>query len=272
MSKADLSPLSSLEKGIERLYGPGAIERFYAPAISHVTALWKNNKTGILSPLAITPQTPRNEDDDLALQLSRSRSDAIVTTGKILRDEEALLNNYAWGCSLLPSEHIHAWRSAQGKDAPPYLVILSRGDIDFRHPVFSSSSLRLLIVTGPQGYHKLTTTQKAPTNLAEIISHERPSILSALEHLRAVKDCRHISIEAGAKTASQLYQGSTSLVSQLLLSEYTQPLPATLQTTGALFSSRSAMQGFFPEELQNKRPNKDDALDNPWVFSLRYRD
>jgi hypothetical protein len=79
---------ASVTRLAQQLYGPGFEPR---EGVLHVTAV-----AGLARrTLRIDEHTPKSLADTVALNLARARADAIVITGKLLRDEPAL--SYAPG-------------------------------------------------------------------------------------------------------------------------------------------------------------------------------
>ena len=81
--------------------------------VLHVVATWFDGESHRV--IRITPRSPKSETDFFVLNLARARADAIITTGRILRDEPEL--EYAlpsaWAGSLI------AWRQAAlHRDSP----------------------------------------------------------------------------------------------------------------------------------------------------------
>ena len=73
-------------QAIERLYGERLEDEV---GVLHVASAWRD-ETGRLFALRIGPDTPSSATDGFALALARARCDAILSTGKILRDEPGL--------------------------------------------------------------------------------------------------------------------------------------------------------------------------------------
>jgi hypothetical protein len=121
----------------------------------HVTAVGRTtarreavgSERATLETIAIGPHSPKSATDFFLLNLARARADAIVTTGKILRDEPAVEHRLQ-GADGEPAA-LAAWRRERlGKREPPCSVVLTTGrEIDLFHPLFRSAP-RVIILTG----------------------------------------------------------------------------------------------------------------------------
>ena len=118
--------LSSISDEIEDLFGVRELPK--NAGVLHVTALSQRNDA--LRTIAIDEHSPQSERDNFALQLGRARADAIVITGKLLRDEPG------YAISLPQRGGLRTWRkNVMGREHDPELWILTRtGDLDPNHP------------------------------------------------------------------------------------------------------------------------------------------
>ena len=212
-SLVELSDTSSVDRAARELFGSNFDER---PEVSHSFAAWEPEDGAPLATILINAHSPKSSLDFLALHIARARADAIVITGKILREEPKLTFDLQadprWGDSLV------AWRKERwGIADPPWLLILTRsGDIDFGHSAFHGWP-RPLIFTSDR-----TASRKLAAATCPVIADDAPNIRRAVRHLRIARECRCISIEAGPSSACELYD-SPMMVDELLLSVYSAP-------------------------------------------------
>lgn len=188
----------------------------------HVASAWQAPDDGEWFSLRIGPETPRSPTDAFVLGLARARARAIVTTGRILRDEPGLVHrdDTAEGVALA------IWRRERlGLDEPPQLVVLSRGsDLDLAHPAFAAS--RAIWVTGHAAAEAATARARlsavgrsdaqADALGLEVIGRDRPGLLDTIALLHA-RGLAPVLVEAGPNTASVLYE-EEGRVDELLLS------------------------------------------------------
>ena len=129
----ELSDVFSVDRAARLLFGGPFDTR---PAVSHSFAAWRASRDAPLTTIKINEFGPKSELDWLALHLARARSDGIIITGKILRDEPNL--SYSLHADPRWGNALEAWRERRwGMCDPPWILILTeRGDIDFDHPVF----------------------------------------------------------------------------------------------------------------------------------------
>ncbi|MGB5374832.1 MAG: hypothetical protein WBN15_13695, partial [Polyangiales bacterium] len=132
-SLVELTDAASVDRAARALFGSSFDTR---PAVSQSFAAWRAAEGEPLTTILINEHSPKSDLDFLALHLSRARSDAMVITGKILRDEPQLTFDLhadpRWGDALVN------WRERRwALFEPPWLLILTnRGELDFDHPVF----------------------------------------------------------------------------------------------------------------------------------------
>lgn len=180
--------------------------------------------------IRIGPRAPRSETDRFVLGFSRARADAILTTGKILRDEPDLHYD-------LPEPHragLLAWRSeVHRRVEPPRVVVLTRGlDVEPDHPIFRSWA-RPILFTTPAG----AETWRRHTTFPVVVDPEC-SARAAISWAQRT-GLRVVSIEAGPSTALDLYR-DPCVIDEVLLST-TDIVPAAGAAGGA-FLSRTALR------------------------------
>jgi riboflavin biosynthesis pyrimidine reductase len=166
--------------------------------------------------LRICDRTPKSEVDFLLLNLARARSDAIVTTGRILRQEPALTHDLQG----LPGVRaaLHAWRREElALSQPPWLLVLTSGrDLDPSHPAFHAWARPLVFC--PESSAAQVARVVGRTSI-EVVGHPDPDLRRAIDYLRYRRASRRITIEAGPSTAIEAYR-VPALLEELLLSVY----------------------------------------------------
>jgi len=236
-SLVELTDATSVDHAAAALFGGPFEER---PRVSQSFAVWEPSEGAPLATILINEHSPESSLDFLSLHIARARADAIVITGKILREEPKLTFDLRadsrWGDALV------AWRKERwGIPDPPWLLILTRrGDIDFDHPVFHGWP-RPLIFTSDR-----TATRKLAAAPCPVVSDEAPDIRRAVRHLEVARDCKCISIEAGPSTAFDLYE-SPMMVDELLLSVISAP-PLDPRARGESLQTLSGMRRRFSDE------------------------
>ena len=224
---------SELSARIEALYGN--TDWADRTGILHVAAVGGEPVCAI----AIGPQAPKSPMDRFVLGFARSRADAILTSGAILRAEPDLVHRYS--DSVAESEVLARWRQrVLGKRKPPALLVLSRsGDFPAGHRALAAVD-RGFIWTSAEGGKRLDRSS-APGLSIEIPDAEPASMYEsvswAVERARSVLQARTILIEAGPTISSSLYRDPPSggeadagavfcAVDELLLSRFEGSLDA----------------------------------------------
>jgi len=213
LSLVELSDIASVDRAARKLFGSRLDVR---PTVSHSFAAWRSGQDAPLTAIRINEHSPKNDLDFLVLHIARARADAIIITGKILREEPGLTYDLGadprWGDALLQ------WRERRwGLCDPPWLLILTgSGDLDFSHPVFHGW-VRPMIFTSDR-----TATRKLAAAPCPVVWDEAPDIRSAIRHLQLLRQCECVSIEAGPSTSRGLYERPIA-VKELLLSVYLEP-------------------------------------------------
>jgi riboflavin biosynthesis pyrimidine reductase len=190
---------------------PGAME-----GVLHVAAVWRPPGEERNVVLRIGDGTPHSAIDLLLLHVARARAEAIVTTGRILREERAVTHDLqvAPGVSVA----LHEWRrETLGLAAPPWLLVLTSGrDVDFSHPAFDAWA-RPVVLCPESAAGELR--RRAAGTRVEVVGCVSPSLKTAIGHLRESRGARRISIEAGPSTAVEAYR-SPLLIDELVLSVF----------------------------------------------------
>ncbi len=181
--------------------------------VVHVAAVWAEPGGGLVT-LRINADTPRSGHDFFALNATRARADAIVLTGKILRDEPVLsLDPQGPGRTAAA---LRQWRRRfAGLTEPPVILVLTGGrDLAIDHPIWAGEA-RFAIYTTTEAAARLRPPC-ASRGIA-VVSDPAPDLLSAITYLRDSLSCRTIAIEAGPSTANTLYRDPLT-VDELVLS------------------------------------------------------
>lgn len=184
--------------------------------VLHVVAVWRPPSLDRNVAMRICNLTPRSDVDFLLLNLARARADAIVTTGRILREERHLSHDLQGTPGVRAA--LHAWRRQElSLSQPPWLMVLTSGrDLDPAHPAFHSSARP--IVFCPES-SAAEVARRAEHAAIEVVGHPAPDLRSAIDYLRDRRGARRITIEAGPSTASEAYR-SPALLEELLLSVF----------------------------------------------------
>ena len=228
-----------------------------ATGIIHATALWLRPDGGLLT-LNINTDTPPSRHDRFVLNLARARADAIVTTGKVLREEPSVTP------LLIGPDHevspLVDWRRVVlGKAGHPLALVLTSGrSLDLDHPFFRTPN-PAIVFTGHDAASNMMPA--ALERSIEVVSHAAPSITAAVAFLQKETASGTVAIEAGPSTSLQLYRPSL-MVDELLLSEFLGPaLPRSVQ--GASFLEPAAIEVAFPFRSE---PYSVEEASGPWRF------
>lgn len=199
---------------IRELYG-AALEE---PAgVLHVAAVWLEAGGG-LPTLRITPRTPRSATDRFALGLARARADALLTTGRILREEPALEHRYHED-NTLDAALTHWRRERLAKPRAPVSAVLTSGrDLDLTHPLFAGPA-QVWILTG---LNAAAALQRRLPSRHRVIGRSEPTLHDALSYLRGEASCATVTVEAGGSTTRTLYEAELG-VDELMLSVFAAP-------------------------------------------------
>jgi riboflavin biosynthesis pyrimidine reductase len=231
-----------------------------AGRVLHVAAVWQDG-AGVARVLRIGPETPRSRHDTFLLALARARAEAIVTTGKILREEPALTHGLLGPPALRNA--LAAWRRERlvlGLD--PWLLVLSSGrGLDPAHPAFHAPLRPLLFV--PAEAATGLRERFAETD-ARVVSVPKPDVRLALDHLGRL-GARRVTIEAGPTTARELYAEPVHVDELWLASFAGQPAEAVI---GEPFVDETRLAAALPlatEPVAREEPS------GPWRFLRRWR-
>lgn len=206
---AGLVTATDVERAALALFGDPLRER---PALSQVAAVWSPGD-GTNRVMKIDARSPQSATDVFVLNLARARADAILTTGAILRAEPSL----QFDLTGPGSTALMRWRIDVHRLLPPSALVLTSGrDLDPTHPALGGPAHVVLYV--PQEVADDVRQSLKSFKWTKVHGVERTDAVDALAWLRATRDAKSISIEAGPRTALPLYEHG---VDQLLLSRYT---------------------------------------------------
>ncbi len=232
------------------------------PGVLHVTAVWQD-AGGRLFTLRIGASTPRSATDAFVLGVARARCDAVVTTGRILRDEPEVLHR-------LPDD-LAAWRRQRlGRREPPLTVVLTaRHDVDLAHPLLAR---RALVVTSRDAAPRLVARvrEAGRGDGIEVVGRTAPSLRDLLSFLREERGLADVCVEAGPATTAALYT-EPPCVDELMLSVYLgSALPRGVR--GGAFLGPGVLERVFPEpESLCRRFRRDEPESGPWLFCRHRR-
>lgn len=224
--------LFTVEERIQGLFGASSGA---ADGVLHPVAVCSGPDKRLFV-LKIRPDSPKSEADFFSLNLARARADAIVTSGRILREEPDVSHS-------LP-EALASWRhEIQLKPLPPISVVLTSGrDLDLDHPVLGQGSA--LIFTSLEGASRLAAA--AASREIELVGSDAPTLPGLIDFLRRDKRAQTISLEAGPSTVLPLYRTSSlhpSPIDELILSRYHGSVPDHL--LGAPFLQEDELETLF---------------------------
>lgn len=232
-----------------------------AGRVLHVASAWRAGD-GALRVLRIGPKTPRSSHDAFLLALARARAEAIVTTGRILREEPALTHGPLGPPALRAA--LAAWRRERLVLAlDPWLLVLSSGrSLDPAHPAFHAPLRPLLFV--PAAAATGLRERFAETDV-RVVSVPAPDVRLALDHLRRL-GAKRVTIEAGPTTARALYEEPVR-VDELWLATYEGERPDE-GVIGEPFVDDARLAEALPAASQ---PVARDEPSGRWRFSRRWR-
>lgn len=171
-----------------------------------VHSAYVDARTDALRLLRIGPFTPRCEADGFLLHAARASADAILTTGRILREEPLL--RYDLGAHLGLHEALLAYRVERlDKADPPRLFVLTRGEIPRDHPALRGYARATLLVGGPRPHD----VDAAGLDLVRLGERTLGTFLR-----ERVGEHPTLLVEAGVETVVPLYRQG-GIVDELVL-------------------------------------------------------
>jgi riboflavin biosynthesis pyrimidine reductase len=229
--------------------------------VLHVASVWRD-AGGEARVLRIGPKAPRSVHDAFLLSLARARAEAIVSTGRILREEPALTHGLRGPPELRAA--LSAWRRERlvlGQE--PWLLVLSSGAaLDPMHPAFHAAARPVLFV--PSAAAAALRDRFAATEV-RVVSVRQPSGRLALDHLRRL-GAKRVTLEAGPTTARELYE-APARVDELWLATYAGPPPPP-EAIGEPFVADERLAAVLPET--SAACDREEAS-GPWRFERRWR-
>ncbi len=254
-SEALLAPLAGpedVDPQLARILGgaPGL-----RPGVRHLASVdWERRV------MRISPQSPKSDLDFFLLNAARAASQAIVTTGRILREEPQLSHALAGKPSTL--RVLKSWRAgALGLHEPPRLVVLSRGEgLDFDHRIWHAGLPCIVAVPESAAAH---LESRIPGEVS-IMSLPGPGLRGVIERLQTQHDCQQILIEAGPSTTPSLYEAPCA-VDELWLSQFRSEVGDNVR--GAPFVEERQVASLLPQTAHADHLE----LSGPWRFALHQR-
>lgn len=232
-----------------------------AGRVLHVASVWRGGD-GVSRVLRIGPKTPRSRHDAFLLALARARAEAIVTTGRILREEPALTHGPLGPPGVRAA--LAEWRRERLVLAhAPWLLVLSSGaGLDPAHPAFRGALRPVLYV--PAAAAAALRDRFADTAV-RVVSTPVPSVRLALDHLGRL-GARRITVEAGPTTARELYE-APARVDELWLATYA-GAALDADVIGERFVADGRLAAALPEVSE---PVLRREASGAWSFSRRFR-
>lgn len=207
-----------IERRLEALYG--TVDWAAAGGLLHVAAVEGARRRVI----AIGPHSPPSATDRFVLGAARARSDALVTSGAVLRAEPRLVHRLAE--TVAEESGLRAWRQHRlGRSRPPQLIVLTReGEIPVDHPalqlapggfVWTSAAGRARLggrvgaLDVIAGIPPRAGGRKGPgsglRSGRDAAVGEAGGLEEALEHALAQPGVETVLVEAGPSLAGSLY-------------------------------------------------------------------
>lgn len=246
--------MSTADEISQRLSGLYGQDPATARGVVHVAATWRAPDM-MLRVIRIGPDSPHSDSDAFALRAARMRADALVTTGKILRDEPDVRH-------IESDDALCEWRRERvGRTTPPRTVVLTSGiTLDLGHPLLRTAH-EPMVVTGMAGARKLERAALANEPRVTVVGRSAPGIRDTLALLRE-RGCETILVEAGPTTTGALYDEPV-MVDELLLSVYEAPSIAN-QLVGPAFVSSARLETVF---TRRSDPVQIEEPSGRWSFS-----
>jgi riboflavin biosynthesis pyrimidine reductase len=245
---------SDIERRVVKIYGT---DLRGDRGVIHVMSVWAESARNLVA-LRIGSETPRSETDTFVLNVARARADAIVTTGKVLRDEKDLTHEFRGDNDL--KKAFASWRKQRlDKPEPPISLVLTSGrELDLDHPLFGCSTLPM-VFTSQEGSELIR--ESAARRGVDVVSRPEPSLRDAITTLREKHGAENIVIESGLTTSRSLYE-TPVLLNELMLSIYSgSRLPKSAK--GKHFSSVPQLGLIFPLAGSTFQSDEESGR---WIF------
>ena len=221
-------------------------------------ATWLDG-TGTRVALRICEATPRSETDFFLLNLARARAEAIVTTGRTLR-EEADVTHALQGPALVPDALAEWRRNVLGLGEPPLLLVLSSGrGLEPDHPAFHAPLRPILFV--PEA--AAAPLRARFEGSAAVEGRPRTGARQAVEWLRA-QGATRITVEAGPSASAALYE-EPCLADELWRSTYLEH-ELLSEVVGPALVPDAHLDGLLPVRTGGETVREPSG---PWRFERR---
>lgn len=221
-----------MNRCVSRLFDLFGADVSEATGVLHVAAVCRS-ATGSLHAIRIGPEAPKSESDLLSLAAARARSDVILTSGQILRDEPDLEHTLPGPCG----PELASWRrEGLARPRPARTVVLTSGrDLDLAHPLFAGEN-RVSLLTGEAAAARLEEPGEARG--VEVVARPEPGPRDVLAWC-AEEKFQTVLVEFGPTSARALYE-SPVLIDELLLSVYEEELAPEL--VGPAFGTARSLE------------------------------
>lgn len=258
MRPEDVATTADVERLAALLLGPSAAR---APGVVHVASVGRGPGGGPRCVLHIHPGSPRSSHDRFLLGLARARAEAVLTSGRILREEPRLTHGLPGPPGLRRA--LAAWRrEALGLEEPPWLLVLSTGrELSPGHHAFDGATRALLLV--PQDAD--ATLEARFAGRARVLRDAAPGARRALERLEEIGAGR-ITVEAGPTAAGALYHAPVR-VDALWLATFEDALPP--DAVGPAFPDAAVVEESLPVVSEPYRAVEPSGR---WRFERRSRE
>lgn len=249
---ADLTTADDIAAAVREMYGADLA----STGVVHVTAV--HQRRDVYETLKIRPETPKCAHDFFVLNVARARADAIVTTGKILREEPAVVHRLQGPGRV--ADALAAWRRERlGKSRPPVTLVLTSGrGLDLGHPIFKAWT-RPVVYTSRQGQWNLES--QAADHGVEVVGVDEPGVHGAVDLLRYEFGAATISIEAGPSVSCRLYEPPPAVDELLLSVAEVRDLPQSVRG-GKLLTAEDVARIF----SRYSAPYRVTTADGEWRF------
>lgn len=237
-----------MRDGVESAREPDDVEAWAA-------ALWGapgGVSRGVVQPFAATPvgdewrvlragpPGPPSPLDAFALGHTRARVDAVVTSGRNLREEPR--ENYAYP---IAGEALARWRCERaGRERLPLLAVITSGrGLDLDHPALAPGRRRVLY-TGSDGAARLGAG--ARRRGIAVWAVDAPDPTDLLRRLLDGEGAALVSVEAGPSVSRPLYAPDAPVpVDELVLTAVRGGVPAS--ALGPALLRRADLDARYPE-------------------------
>jgi riboflavin biosynthesis pyrimidine reductase len=245
----EISAAEDVLAAMELLWGETAPAR----GVLHVAAAWQAPDARLVV-MKICDRTPKSAWDFFVLNLARAQADAIITTGRILREEPELRHDLQGPAAEALADYR---KTLLGKTEPPMTLVLTSGrELDLDHPLFAGSTRPLIYTSAGD-----RLASEARRRALPLVIDPQADLRRAVSHLRVQTKAATVSIEAGPSTTRSLYAPPLA-VDVLALSLFeSERLEASLQ--GGDLPSRRALETLFSHRSSGLI---EETRDGTWRF------